>query len=145
MLDEEEKLLQEFNKELSSRISSGTISWKEFLYRLAFTRDDDMDLLQLFFAILIVFFMVVFVLAGLKILTITAVAWSIFGSVFFILAISGTPSWIARLIAANGKPNPVPNEVSEYFARSTVTEVGSGPPSSDVQELVNKRAPKGEG
>lgn len=101
---------------------------KDFLYRLCFTRDDDLDLLQLLFVLLILYFMVVFVLAGLKILSVSVAAWSVFGSVFGILAIAGTPKWVAELVARS----KMPGEVARGIASSQPVEM-----STDVQEIIS--------
>ena len=72
---------------------------KNLLYRLLFTRDDDMDLLQLFYLIIIIFFIISFSLAASGKWTITNAAWTALVSIFGTLSISGTPKWIAALLA----------------------------------------------
>lgn len=72
---------------------------RKFIYRLFFTRDDDMDLLQFMFLVLIVFFMVSFAFVGMGVWTIPAEAWTIFKWVFTVLAVTGVPSWLAVILA----------------------------------------------
>jgi len=70
-----------------------------FLYRLFFTRSDDLDLLQVMFLASIAFFFVAFSFAGMGTWTVTSDAWEIFKWVFSILAITGIPSTLAVLVA----------------------------------------------
>jgi hypothetical protein len=80
---------------------------QSFLYRLFFTRDDDLDLLQIMFLLSIMFFFVAFSLAGLGIWEVSPDAWDIFKWVFVVLALSGTPHWIAAIIVKGiGKMSP---------------------------------------
>jgi len=72
---------------------------RNFLYRLFFTRDDDLDLLQVFFLLLIIFFIVAFSFAGMGKWSVTNMAWSAFISIFATLAIAGSPKWVAELLA----------------------------------------------
>jgi hypothetical protein len=104
----------------------------DFLYRLFFTRDDDLDLLQIFFLVLVCFFVVSFTLAGLGIFEVTTAAWATFGSVFGILAIAGTPTWIARLIAKS----KMPGELAKGIASS-----GNPESSTDLEEIITQDAP----
>lgn len=72
---------------------------RRILYRLFFTRDDDMDLLQVVFLAWVLF-------TGLALWKLGTAAWhwpvaayTLCGSVFATLAICGTPTWIAKLLA----------------------------------------------
>lgn len=71
----------------------------KFLYRLLFTRDDDLDLLQVIFLGWVVFVSFCVWKVGTKEWDLPTAAWSVIGSVFATLAIAGTPTWIAKLIA----------------------------------------------
>lgn len=81
---------------------------RTLLYRLLFTRDDDLDLLQVFFLLAILFFGTAFGLEAVGLWHPSAQAWSMFRLVFVILAIAGTPMWVAKLISAylTGKASP---------------------------------------
>lgn len=94
-----------------------------FIYRLLFTRDDDLDLLQLFFLLTIVFFIVAFTLEGTGAWKPSEEAWATFRVVFAILAIAGTPVWIAHLIAKSDLPGRVAQ------AKSAWPDDGIRPPS----------------
>lgn len=83
-------------------------------YRLLFTRNDDLDLLQVIFLLVIAYFLVAFSLVGAGVWKVTTAAWATFGSVFATLAIAGTPKWIAELIAKS----KVPGEVAAGIASS---------------------------
>jgi hypothetical protein len=72
---------------------------QETLYRLFFTRDDDLDLLQLIFLGWIVFVAVVIAKVGAGTWELPTAGWSVIGSVFATLAIAGTPRWISELLA----------------------------------------------
>lgn len=85
-------------------------------WRLLLTREDDLDLLQCFFLVLIVFFITAFSLAAAGVWSVTVAAWATFGSVFSILAIAGTPKWVAELIARS----KLPGEVAQGIATSPV-------------------------
>lgn len=76
-------------------------------YRLFFTRDDDLDLLQVMFLLCIVFFAVAFGLEGVGVWKPSDQAWATFRVVFAILAISGTPVWVAHLLAKSKVPGEV--------------------------------------
>jgi len=89
--------------ELIQRISSNKMTTKELFYRLFMTRNDDLDLLQFAFLLLIIFFMVSFSMVGMGRWTVTNAAWTMFGSVFATLAIMGAPTWIAQLLAETRK------------------------------------------
>lgn len=70
-----------------------------FLYRLFFTRDDDMDMLQVMYLICILFFFFSFAMLGWGKWTITPEAWSMYKWVMSILAMTGTPKWVVSMIA----------------------------------------------
>lgn len=85
--------------ELIEKIVTKQMSMKELFYRLFMTRDDNLDLLQFMFLIMIIFFIISFSLVGMGKWTVTNAAWTMFGSVFATLAIMGAPTWIAHLLA----------------------------------------------
>lgn len=85
--------------ELIEKIVTKQMGMKELFYRLFMTRDDNLDLLQFMFLIMIIFFIVSFSLVGMGKWTVTNAAWTMFGSVFATLAIMGAPTWIAQLLA----------------------------------------------
>lgn len=85
--------------ELIDRIVKKDMTLKELFFRMFMTRNDDLDLLQFMFLIMIIFFIVAFSLTGMGKWTVTASAWTMFGSVFATLAIMGAPTWIAQLLA----------------------------------------------
>ena len=89
--------------ELIDRISKKDMTFRELFFRLFMTRDDNLDLLQFMFLIMIIFFIVSFSLVGMGKWTVTTSAWTMFGSVFATLAIMGAPTWIAQLLAASNK------------------------------------------
>lgn len=89
--------------ELIDRITKNNMTFKELFFRLFMTRDDNLDLLQFMFLIMIIFFIVSFSLVGMGKWTVTASAWTMFGSVFATLAIMGAPTWIAQLLAESKK------------------------------------------
>ncbi len=100
-------------------------------YRLFFTREDDLDLLQVFFLTAIVFFFVAFALAGLGIWRVSTAAWATFGSVFAVLAIAGTPKWVAELIAKS----KTPGEVAQGIAQSEGRAFGATTHEFDVDDV----------
>lgn len=71
----------------------------ELCRRLFFTRDDDLDLLQVFFLAWIMFTGYAIVQVGLGEWSLPTAAWTTIVSVFATLAIAGTPTWIAKLLA----------------------------------------------
>jgi hypothetical protein len=83
---------------------------RKFLYRLFFTRDDDLDLLQIMFLASILFYFISFGLVGSGNWTVDPVAWSIFKWLFGILAITGSPKWVAVLIAQYLSKTPPSSE-----------------------------------
>jgi hypothetical protein len=94
-----------------------------FIYRLFFTRDDDLDVLQLLFIAGTLFFGVAFALVGAGMWSVPNAAWASFGGVFITLAIAGTPKWVAQLLATS--PNPASlakaiGEAKEYGARTLI-------------------------
>ena len=70
-----------------------------FLYRLFFTRDDDLDLLQLIFLGWVVFVSFCVIMVGSGKWTLDSSAWTVIGSVFATLAIVGVPAWLAKILA----------------------------------------------
>ena len=71
---------------------------KTFLYRLFFTRDDDLDLLQVFFLGAIIFFYVAFSLEAAGVWEPSDTGWRILERVFYLLALLGVPMWATALI-----------------------------------------------
>jgi hypothetical protein len=69
-----------------------------FLYRLFFTRNDDLDLLQVMYLGCVVFFFVAFGLVGSGVWKVPAIAWNMYKWVFGLLAITGVPTWAAAII-----------------------------------------------
>lgn len=106
---------------------------RRFLYRLFFTRDDDLDLLQLLFVAAIIYFGVAFTLAGLGQWRVTTAAWATFGSIFAVLAIAGTPKWVAALIATS----KTPGEVAGGIAQSGGRAFGASTHEFDVGDLLD--------
>lgn len=102
----------------------------KILYRLLFTRDDDLDLLQIFFLVIIVYFIVAFSLVGAGIWSVTNAAWTTFISVFVTLSIAGTPKWIAILLANRNKNNQPSFRVTEVTG---VPEEYDAPDASDAE------------
>jgi hypothetical protein len=107
---------------------------RDFLYSLFFTKDDDLDLTQVYFGIMVMFFIVAFTLTGLGIFTVSVSAWSVFASVFGILAITGTPKWVATLVA-NAK---MPGEIARSVASGNDPGV-----TTDIQEIRQRIHEKG--
>ncbi len=85
---------------------------RDFLYRLIFTRDDDLDLLQLVFLGWVLFVGVAVVRVGTGHWRLPTAAWSVIASVFATLAITGTPRWIASLLAQSRGPADVAGAVA---------------------------------
>ena len=86
--------------ELVEDIVKNKMTLKELFFRLFMTRDDNLDLLQLMFILLIIYFVVAFSMVGAGKWNVPTAAWTVFGSVFATLAIAGTPTWIAQLLAS---------------------------------------------
>lgn len=76
-------------------------------YRLLFTRDDDLDLLQVLFLVWVTFTGVCIALVGSGVWRLPVAAFALLGSTFVTLAIAGTPKWIAALIAQSKAPGDV--------------------------------------
>lgn len=105
---------------------------KDLLYRLFFTRDDDLDLLQIFFLVMIVFFMIAFSLDSMGRWNVKTAAWTIFGTVFGTLAISGTPTWIAKLLAQR-PPEGLGGQYGGYYGSNN--DIGGGGSNQTPEEL----------
>lgn len=94
---------------------------KDFIYRLFFTRDDDLDVLQLLFIAATLFFGVSFGLVGAGMWSLPNSAWATFGGIFLTLAIAGTPKWVAQLLSTSSAPASLAKaigEAKEYGARA---------------------------
>jgi hypothetical protein len=94
---------------------------RTFLYRLFFTRDDDLDVLQILFIAGALFFGMAFAMVGAGRWSVPNAAWATFGGVFATLAIAGTPKWIAQLLATSPAPANLAKaigEAKEYGART---------------------------
>lgn len=79
-----------------------------FWYRLLFTRDDDLDLLQIVFLGWVIFLSFVIWKDASGAWEVSTGAWTLIGSVFATLAITGVPIWLARMLAAREKGQPIP-------------------------------------
>jgi hypothetical protein len=86
----------------------------DVLYRLFFTRDDDLDVLQLLFVLLVLYAMVAFGLAGAGVWKVSTAAWAFLGGAFGTLAIAGTPRWVAELL----RRSKMPGELAAGIAQS---------------------------
>jgi hypothetical protein len=110
---------------------------KNFLYRLLFKRNDDLDLLQLMFLSCIIFFFVSFGMAGTNYWVIGDRMWDSFDLVFIILAIVGTPKWVAEIVAEVGmrRFSSASNAASLFRGTttnaSTISSVSSPSPKGD--------------
>lgn len=89
----------------------------DFLYRLFFTKDDDMDLTQFYFGLAVVFFFVAFALVGAGVWKVPTAAWATLGAVFTTLAIAGTSHVVSTRIAQS----KAAGEVAAGIAQSGVT------------------------
>jgi hypothetical protein len=85
---------------------------KPVWYRLLFTKDDDLDLTQVFFAVAVIFAFVAFAKVARGDWTATTAAWAFLGSVFATLAIAGTPKWIAELLSKTTVPGDTAQHIS---------------------------------
>lgn len=74
---------------------------KDFLYRLLFTRDDDLDLLQVFYLAFIIFFMVAFIREAQGVWHPSDKAWNLYRWVFSLLVVTGVPIWATKLVIAH--------------------------------------------
>lgn len=74
------------------------------VHRLFFTKDDDMDLTQLYFGFAVVFFFFAFAKVGIGEWTVPVAAWSVFGGVFATLAIAGTAHVVSKRLAESRMP-----------------------------------------
>lgn len=94
---------------------------RTFVYRLFFTREDDLDILQLLFIAAVVFFGVAFAFVGVGRWSVSNAAWGAFAGVFATLAIAGTPKWVAQLLATSPTPAALANAIGqakEYGGRT---------------------------
>lgn len=85
----------------------------DIMYRLLFTRDDDLDLLQILFTFCILYFFFAFAFAGQGTWEVSTAAWATFGTVFATLAIAGSPKWVAGLLATSKTPGEVAAGIAE--------------------------------
>lgn len=69
------------------------------VYRLFFTKDDDMDLTQFYFGAMVLWFIYSFAMAGSGEWKVSVAAWSVFGGVFATLAIAGTSHVVSKRLA----------------------------------------------
>lgn len=119
-----------------------------FWYRLFFTRDDDLDLLQVLFLVWCVFTAVTVGLVGAGVWRLPTAAFALLGSTFVTLAIAGTPTWIAKLIATSKAPGQVAEGVAQaggvYGPRTLAfDDLDAGPgPDMDRWDLRTD-APRG--
>ena len=85
-------------------------------YRILFTKDDDMDLTQLYFGIAVVYFFVLVYKVGTNQWSLPNAAWATFGSVFGVLAIAGTSHAVSKRLATS----KMPGEIAQGIAQSSV-------------------------
>lgn len=100
-------------------------------YRLLFTRDDDLDLLQVLFLVWVLFTGVCIALVGGGVWRLPVPAFALLGSTFVTLAIAGTPKWIAALIAQSKAPGDVARGIAtsgrEAYGPGTLDwDIGGG-------------------
>jgi hypothetical protein len=88
---------------------------KKLAYRIFFTKDDDMDLTQLYFGIAVMYFFVLIYKVGTKQWSLPTAAWATFGSVFGVLAIAGTSHAVSKRIA----DSKLPGEIAQGIAQSS--------------------------
>lgn len=90
------------------------LTLRQFLYRLWFTRDDDLDALQVLFALIIIVTLAIVwhatILAGnadlVKIESLVTLRW-----LAGLLVITAVPKWLVPFVASQVKPNnTVPNQ-----------------------------------
>lgn len=79
----------------------------KFIYRLFFTRDDDMDLLQVIFILWCAFTGYALFHIGTGQWKWPSAAYALCGSVFATLAITAVPRWLAPILAASKAPSDV--------------------------------------
>ncbi len=91
-------------------------------HRLFFTKDDDMDLTQVYFGVNVLFFWFAFAMAAAKIWTVSVAAWSVFGGVFATLAIAGTSHVVSKRLAES----KAPAEFAKAVAMSTPLDTDDG-------------------
>ena len=91
-------------------------SIEKFAYRLFFTRDDDLDLLQVIFIAWTTFVGIALYEVGKGQWRWPSAAYALAGSVFATLAIAGTPKWIATLLAQS----KAPSDLATALASATV-------------------------
>lgn len=80
-------------------MSKKGMNTKQFLYRLFFTRNDDMDLLQVMYLICILYFFVAFGLEAAGTWNVSTGGWDMFKWVMSILAMTGVPKWVVSIFA----------------------------------------------
>lgn len=76
-----------------------------FIYRLFFTRDDDLDLLQVTFLLSVGYTLFALTKIGQAKWTWPGAAFGLMATVFGTLAIAGTPRWISELLAKRNESN----------------------------------------
>lgn len=103
-----------------------------FCYRLFFTRDDDLDVLQLLFIAAVAFFGLAFWMAGSGKWLISSAAWTTFGAVFATLAIAGTPRWVAQILSGA----TLPGSVATAIATAKAPEYGATTHAFDVDTVL---------
>jgi hypothetical protein len=77
---------------------------RDFLFRLFFTRDDDLDVLQLLFLAWSVFLMWMVERVGSGAWTLPTAVWATVSGFLATLAISAVPKWLAPLLASRKEP-----------------------------------------
>lgn len=76
----------------------------EFLRRLFFTRDDDLDAMQLLFVVVVIFDLVAVAMDSSGAWVVSGAAWAFLGTVFATLVLTAVPRWVAELIARSKLP-----------------------------------------
>lgn len=104
---------------------------RTFVYRLFFTRSDDLDILQIVFLCAIAFFFVTFgMIASGHWQNVPPDVWEVFKWVFGVIALSGTPKWVTNTLIGyfTGRPVVQPDvkvtQVTNVATSDTAKEVG---------------------
>lgn len=105
-------------------------------YRILFTKDDDLDLTQAYFAGAVLFAFFAFSKAAAGSWQVSTAAWAFLGSVFATLAITGTPRWVAELIAKSRTPGDVAAGIAES------RPYGSNTYDFDVRQYLDDARPR---
>ena len=80
---------------------------RSLFFRLFFTKDDDMDLTQFYFGVIVLFFFVLIYKVATRQWSLPTAAWATFGSVFGVLAIAGTSNAVSKRLADSKMPGEI--------------------------------------